>query len=295
MAHAAKEPGAHPPRSWVLWHPHQRLWNWRLEGMARRVGRPLGLARVLVAALIRVDSLVLLLGIVARRVVRHGPRQALRLVEPSTRRVLYVDCGVHKRGKQLRFVADALGDRCDLALVGVEASAEHHRDALAALADLEHLDLRQVALVGPDHDLAPVRLYRGDHGGKADSLYVETDRYETVPAARLSEILRRDYGECLGDAAVLVRMNIEGSEPDVIDDLVRSGVHRHVDGWFGMWDDVSKQDPDRDRRFRRTLREAGIRSVTFNDRDLGTPWRRRAIRLALDDALRRHPGSTTAR
>jgi hypothetical protein len=58
-----------------------------------------------------------------------------------------------------------------------------------------------------------------------------------------------------------------------------------VDGYFGMWDDVSKIDPERDRAFRGMLKDAGITSVTFNDRDLGHSLRRRAIRLALDTSL----------
>ncbi len=271
---------------WTLWHPHQKLWNWRLEAAVRRVGRVIGAGPAFVKALVFVDSALLYAGVIARRVRSFGPFAAWRMSPLMNRPVLYVDCGVHKHGEQLRFMAEHFGGRCDLHMLGFEASSEHHRDAQANLADLPQLDLRQVALVGPDNEADHVRLYKGLHGGKADSLHRPSEHYEDVPAEPLSRVLTRDYATLLADAPLLVRMNIEGSEFDVIADLVRAGLASRVDGYFGMWDDVSKIDPDRDRDFRRMLRAAGIHTVTFNDRDLGHPLRRRAIVLALDAAIR---------
>jgi hypothetical protein len=262
------------------------LWNWRLEGLARRVGRRLGVPRLFVAPLVWLDSLLLYARVAVRRVRALGIRGAFRSTSPTGRRVLYVDCGVHKLGEQLRAMNDWFARECDLQLLGFEASAEHHRDALQNLADLQHLDLRQLALVGPDATEDHVRLYKGARDGKADSLHREGPRYEVVPAERLSTVLQRDYGAWLVDAPLLLRMNIEGSEYDVVDDLVRNGMSGRVDGYFGMWDDVSKIDPEKDRAFRRMLKDAHITSVTFNDRDLRHPLRRRAVRLAIDTSLR---------
>jgi hypothetical protein len=211
--------------------------------------------------------------------------------------VLYVDCGVHKQGEQLRCMQSWFGDRCKLQLVGFEASSEHCRDAAANLADLSRLDLRNAALVGPDAGTDWVKLYKSAGRGKADSLFRDGGAgYELAPAERLSTVLLREYGEWLAHGAVLLRMNIEGSEYDVIDDLVRSGVHARIDGYFGMWDDVSKLDPAKDRLFRRLLKAVGIKTVTFNDRDLPHPIRRLAIRVALDSAIRRGiaPSETSA-
>jgi hypothetical protein len=271
---------------WTLWHPHQKLWNWRLEGVARRAGRRLGVPRLFVAPVVLLDSILLYARVVAQRVRTLGVVGAFRSSPPLKRRVLYVDCGVHKFGEQLRAMDDWFGDQYELQLVGFEASAEHHRDALENLADLEHLDLRQLALVGPDATEDHVRLYKGARDGKADSLHRAGPRYEVVPAERLSTVLERDYGAWLTDAPLLLRMNIEGSEYDVIADLVRSGMSARIDGYFGMWDDVSKLDPERDRAFRRLLKDNRISSVTFNDRDLRHGLRRRAVRLALDTSLR---------
>jgi len=238
--------------------------------------------------LVFVDSVLLLAGVVTRRAHDLGLLHALRAVPASRRPVLYVDCGVHKLGEQLRWMRTWFGDRCDLQMVGFEASEEHYLDAGKNLADVEQLDLRHLALVGPDAGVTSVKLYKGARSGKADSLYAHgRSTFEIVPAARLSDLLSTEYTSALGAAPVLLRMNIEGSEYDVVDDLVRSGVSQQIDGYFGMWDDVAKLDAERDAAFRRMLDDAGITHVTFNDRDLRHPMRRFAVRLAVDHAIRR--------
>jgi len=73
---------------------------------------------------------------------------------------------------------------------------------------------------------------------------------------------------------VILRMNIEGAEQFVIQDLIDAGLHRSIDGYYGMWDDLSKVDPSAAKTFRRLLRDNGISTITFNDRDLETSARR---------------------
>ena len=284
---------AKQPRVWLVWHPHQKLWNWRLDSAVRRLGRRIGIRKAN-EALIFADSTLLLARIVLQRVRELGPRQAVRFADAPTDRVLYVDCGVHRLGRQLRFVDAWFAARCDLHMVGFEASGEHWHEAAANLADLRGLDLRHLALVGPDAPAGPVKLFKSGGEGKADSIYREQasvvtpePRYEVVPAERLSDVLRRDFGSWLDEVPVLLRMNIEGAEYDVIEDLVHSGLAPLIDGYYGMWDDTSKFDPNKDRRFRRMVKQAGIRTVTFNDRDLSHRPRRLAIRLALDLGIRR--------
>ena len=63
-------------------------------------------------------------------------------------------------------------------------------------------------------------------------------------------------------------MNIEGAEFDVLQDLVESGLAAHIDGYYGIWDDVSKISVKRDAEFREFLSRNGIRSMTFNGRDV---------------------------
>ncbi|HET9730909.1 MAG TPA: hypothetical protein VFR41_15870 [Acidimicrobiia bacterium] len=275
------------PARWILWHPEQKLWNWRLEARLRKLGKPFRISGVLVRALVLVDSVLLLTRVMIDRSIRFGPRAAGHALAPSRRTVLYVDCGVHREGREVRFVAETLADRCDLNILAFEASADHCAAAQTALADIAHLDLRQLALVGPDITVPELKLSKGAGDGRADSLWQDSDQFEMVPTAHLSRILRDEFDESLRDAAVLIRMNIEGSELGVLEDLVGARVATHIDGWFGMWDDVAKLAPEREAGFLALRRRAGIRNVTFNDRDLRHPLRRRAIALALDAACRR--------
>ena len=68
--------------------------------------------------------------------------------------------------------------------------------------------------------------------------------------------------------------------------LIDVGFARHVDGWFGMWDDVGKINPEADREFRARLAANGIRPVTFNGRDMPFRLRRACIRYAVRTAVR---------
>ena len=188
-----------------------------------------------------------------------------------------------------------------------EAGGEHFRDAAAELAGLERVRLHHLALVGPDHEGDEVRLYKSGGKGKADSLFEERGtEFETVPAGRLSAVIA-DEGWDLAKTPVIVRMNIEGAEQFVIDDLLAAGLAGAVDGYYGMWDDLSKLDPDADQRFQRAARPQGIQTMTFNDRDLATfgdrplmlsprelpttlrdltfRWRRHVIRSDIESAI----------
>ena len=72
-------------------------------------------------------------------------------------------------------------------------------------------------------------------------------------------------------------MNIEGAEYDVIKDLVHSGLSERMDGFFGMWDDLSKIDIERDDDFRAFLLRNRIQTFPFNGRDLEHAFRKKCI------------------
>ena len=57
----------------------------------------------------------------------------------------------------------------------------------------------------------------------------------------------------------------------MLQDLVESGLAAHIDGYYGMWDDISKTDIPRDAEFRAFISRNAIRSFTFNGRDVR--WR----------------------
>lgn len=172
-------------------------------------------------------------------------------------------------------------------LVGVlafEASTDHIAYARKALASVP-ADIRQVALVGSHETKERVKLYKGEWEGRGDSLFAERGtEYEEVPTARLSTMLRDFYAEH-GEIPTIIRMNIEGAEQQVLEDLAEAGLLPNVSGFYGMWDDLSKIDASRDASFRRFLRAHGIRTVTFNDRDLRSMLRVRAIRYDIATSL----------
>jgi hypothetical protein len=98
----------------LVWHPEEKLWNWGLIRALWRVASGKA-GRSVVVALIGVDSL-LLTARVWRRRLRFGsvPAAKLGASDGSGPPVLYIDCGVHKRGKQIRRMHDSFGDRYEL-------------------------------------------------------------------------------------------------------------------------------------------------------------------------------------
>jgi FkbM family methyltransferase len=287
---------------WVLWHPHQKLWNWSLVSAVRRTVGYRPAQQAAIVALIGADSAMLVARVLWRR-LRRETRAATRSAGEERPRVLYIDCGVHKHGEQIRWMHRWFGDRFELHILGFEASAEHIRDARAALGDLDFdlVQLHHAALVGPDHVGEEVRLYKEGNSGKGDSLFAARGQeYEVVPARRLSDVLAAGGHELAGIPAIL-RMNIEGAERGVIEDLIAAGLDGCIDGYYGMWDDLSKIDPTADREFRRLLGEHRISTITFNDRDLVSVrghrlsvrlrgaflrLRRRAIRADIETSVR---------
>jgi len=258
-------------RGRLLWHPEQKLWNWELVRLLRRRLGTGAVGRIAITALIGLDSLLLAVRVRMRTAHRAAALRGEPQAPVSRRPVLYIDCGLHKKGEQIRWMHRWFGDRYELHSLGFEASADHIRDAAAELADLDHVTLMQIALVGPHHEGGEVRLYKSSRGeGKGDSLFVnEREDYDVVPARRLSEVLTSE-GHSLADIPVILRMNIEGAEHFVIEDLIDAGLADSIDGYYGMWDDLSQIDPPASERFRRLLRENSISNVTFNDRDLVT-------------------------
>jgi FkbM family methyltransferase len=279
-----------PPR-WSLWHPQQRLWNRPLvSALEVALSHVPILARLTTRLIVLTDSLILLGAVLRRRWRLLGLRSLGH--RPRHRRlpVLHIDCGVHEDGLEIRCLERWLGDRRELRVIAFEAGSRQFAAAGAALAGLPNLDLRHEAVVGPDHIGPTVTLYRSIEAdrGYADSTFPpgECDpECETVPAVRLSDVLRSSQAAHAGP--VILRMNIEGAELAVIEDLIAAGLHRRIDGYYGMWDDLSRIDAALDARLRETLRDHGIATLTFNGRDLGYALRRLAIRIDVASSIRR--------
>jgi FkbM family methyltransferase len=263
---------------WAIWHPHQRLWTWPLvRRLERYLPDPMG--RWAARTLVLIDSLLLLGQVVLRR------RRTVSRPLVGRPTVLYIDCGTHKEASELRQVVRWLGNRCDLHILAFEASPAHFKDAEQSLGDLPNVRLLHIALVGPNHQGDTVKLHRSGGDGRADSLFASRGtEYDVVPAKRLSQVLL-DEGWDIRCVPTLLRMNVEGAERFIVEDLVETGLHRDVDGYYGLWDDLSKIDPDADDEFRRLLHVQGISKVTFNDRDLPIALRRSAIHADLMQSI----------
>src|SRR5438034_4671037 len=95
----------------------------------------------------------------------------------------------------------------------------------------------------------------------------------------------REKDISLEDRICLLRMNIEGAEFDVLQDLVESGLATNVDGYYGMWVDVSKINVKRDAEFREFLSTNGISSMTFNGRDVRWRFRMKCIEYDMNTSV----------
>ncbi len=272
-------PAPATPALWFFWHPHQKLWNWSLvawleKWVPTRLGR-----RIAVRVIVLIDSAVLALRALLRRLMILGPARLLGLPAlPDAARIIYLDIGTHREGYEMEHVLDrVLPGFCPrVAAYGFEAGGASYRRAAAKFAARPGVTVLHMALCHHKPASGTIRLYHST-GSLGDSLYRPTDSFEDVPAVRLSEWIaqqRLDLPRCIA----ILRMNIEAAEFDVIRDLVESGQHQHIDGYFGMWDDVSKVDPRNDAPFRELLRRHGIHPLTFNGRDFASKLRLFAIR-----------------
>ena len=265
----------------ILWHPYQRLWNWRLVGAVRSAFPDSLLGRLAVKSIILLDTLLLGLRALARRVSRTGFRSLIGTPRvPPDIPVLYFDLGTHRKARELSFmVYKVLPTVCDrFTAYGFEAFRPFWEEAREQFTDRPDVRLINGALC---HFAMPlsgtIKLYKVQADGLGASIYREGEaEYEEVAAMRFSDWLR-DNDMTLRTSICLLRMNIEGAEFDVIQDLVDHGLAEFIDGYYGMWDDTSKIDPRRGEELRALLTANKIAPFTFNGRDLRFAARKQCI------------------
>ncbi len=261
------------PVSWIFWQPHQRLWNWALVSAVERAIPISAIHKPIVGMIMLVDTFFLLVRAVARRSTALGVTKIF--AKARTRddvRILYFDLGTHKEGAELALMTNAILPRMcgDFEAFGFEANPESFREVNEKFFGKRHVSVFHQAVCNAAPPQGKIRLYHDGRGGIGDSLHRPSDSFEDVEAVRLSDWLR-ERNIVLEDRICLLRMNIEGSEYDVLQDLVENGLAAHIDGYYGMWDDISKTDVRRDAEFRAFLSRKAIRSFTFNGRDV--KWR----------------------
>jgi FkbM family methyltransferase len=195
--------------------------------------------------------------------------------------------GIHKKAEELCLMVDRiLPSLCDVYKVyGFEASTEYFDYAKQNLCAKDSIKLINAALCKTAPEGGKIKLYKQPGKGLGSSVYKDAfDKYEEVPALRFSNWVE-NLGLELENNICLLRMNIEGSEFDVIADIVESGLADHIDGYFGMWDDLSKIDKKTDDEFRAFLKSNRIYPFTFNGRDLRFKSRVHCIQYDIGTAV----------
>lgn len=212
-----------------------------------------------------------------------------RVTKGRNGRVIYLDLGVHTEGKQLELVMRWLGGGDSFHAYGFEANPAHCEKAKSRFRDYQCVTIINAALVGPDHTSSDVDLYAAgpESSGQGDTLFPQRGSrrgYSAIkaPALRLSQFLE-EAGVDLTRDVVLLRMNIEGSEVYVLEDLEAAGLLEHVDCFYGRWDDPSKIDPALGERLEVIMSRNKLHTIPFNDPHVSGRLGSLGIRM-----LRRH-------
>jgi len=241
-----------------------------------------------ILAVVFLDTLFLWVRALARRVKKVGIGSLFTKTRaPKGTSILYFDLGTHKRAEELSLIVNTILPRfCDqFEAFGFEASVEFFKQSRQRLGEKDNVKLVNAALCKKLPSDGKIKLYKDSGDGVGSSVYRDTfGEYEEVQALRFSDWVRSNNID-LETSVCLLRMNIEGSEVDVIEDLVESGLAEYIDGYFGMWDDMSKIDEDRDDEFRTLLRKNRIHPFTFNQRDLKSAFRLSPIKYDIGTAI----------
>ncbi len=282
--------GKRKPLRWVLWHPYQGLWNWTLQRVLERLLPGQKLSRWAIDTLVTLDTLFLWRRAIWERLKLVGLSRDLWAPHlPPRFCLLYVDMGTHREARELVWALTHVFSRytSQIRAFGFEAGRAYYQDAVQRTTHLPQVRMIHAALCRRVPREGRVRLYISPADGRASSLYREAfGTYEEAPALQFSQWFR-EHVSAPEKWVIILRMNIEGAEEEVIRDIAESGILAHIDGFFGMWDDVAKDDPKRGAAFHHFLKELGIRPFTFNDRDFQSAWRMRCIEYALVTALLR--------
>ena len=277
------------PLLWMIWHPHQGFWNWDLVVAISKVFPFKKVNKYIIELIIFIDTIVLYIRALGRRASRLGITKLLNKITLSEAfPILYFDLGTHRKaGELFLMVNKILPYICEkFKAYGFEAIQEYYKEAKERFVGKENIEIIQACLCYKVPDNGYIKVYKNESGS---SVYRSNkDNYENVKAMRLSDYVSRNNLD-FEKNIVILRMNIEGAEFDVISDLVENGLAKNIDGYFGMWDDISKIDKHRDDEFRFFLTKNHISSFTFNGRDfwsrLSTPLRLKCIEYELNTSI----------
>ena len=219
-----------------------------------------------------------------RRLKRLGMTSLIWCPIRSDTEVLYLDAGLHRKAEQLRLVREWFSNQCRLRMIGFEAHPDYLDSARKAIGSDKDVTLVHVAVVGPGQG-STVSLHHDGRTGVGDSLLRQTSHQTIeVPATRLSSFLQ-SLGVDLDRTVLILRMNIEGAETLVLEDLLEANLIDRFDGFYGAWDDPMKIGGEVASKFRKLRDAAGVENFRFNDKDCRSNLAQRIIRYDLRTSI----------
>jgi FkbM family methyltransferase len=260
-----------------LWHPHQGLWNWDLV-MKLTTDRPSTNAPKSKISwfLIWGDNLILSARVLYRRAKKMLSSKAIFKKYNKNVKIMYIDIGTHVAAKELSLMREYVLPKVsnDFRCIGIEANSSSFNCVKEKYDNDKCVDLLNAAVCREIPENGSVDLYlNGD--GHGDSLYKVSDKKITVSAMKVSDVIKKESED--PKRIILIRMNIEGAELDVLKDLQENNVLSKVDGYYGMWDDLSKINTDLDDELIRFTKLHKIKTITFNERDFVSTFRIKVI------------------
>ena len=262
------------PWYWIIWHPHQKLWNWELVEFVQSNSNKF-ISAFIVKLIIGLDTFLLKL----RISFSSKRRNAVQYSEKT--QINYFDLGTHREAKELNLVLSKVLANLPnpYNIYAFEANPNSFEVASSHFVNNNRVKLFNTALVRDLPQSGQIKLYKGS-ASLEDSIYRKQENFVEVPANKLSQIIEQEQID-LSQSINILRMNIEGAELDILEDLIENDLIKYFNAFYGMWDDMSKIDIHSDKVLRKKMSTHKISPITFNGRDLGDTQRKKWITKSL--------------
>jgi FkbM family methyltransferase len=267
------------PVLWLFWNPYQGFWNWNLCKIIEKIVFIPFLSKSIIKGIISFDTFFLRIKLKSKAAninkSGYSPQKTIN----------YFDLGTHNDAFELRWVVDDLLLKLPnpYKIYAFEANPDSYSKAIINTNYIRNLKFYNVALVNQKPESGKIRLFTGGNG-HADSIYRNTVSYVEVPAQKISDIIKNEKID-LEKGINILRMNIEGAEYDVINDLIENDLIKYFDGFYGMWDDLSKINYEKSKEFRKLLKNKNIFPYPFNGRDMNIKMRTDLIKMSLEKSI----------
>lgn len=154
------------------------------------------------------------------------------------KKVTYFDLGVWQGQEIDVFIEIAKELDLEYRVFGFEANPILCRELFTKYQDNKNVSIIHAAIA---EKFGICKLYYSPPDGIGSSIFetknnIEKDNFFHVLSVNLSSILNLDV---LGDINI-IRFNIEGAELYLMQDLIRTGKHKHIDLFFGSTPDIEK-------------------------------------------------------